>query len=280
MRRQPVIIDPVLRAAGARRPGINHIGRRWLLRAPDGTHELGQRTEPGDSGWFRIRNDVDLPDQNARIDLYDEIGMDVTAGDFCRELNQVTAPGIDLYINSPGGSAWDGFTIYNSLVAHPASVTVHVMGVAASAASIVAMAGDEIVMYRPSQMMVHRAGSGACVFGNADDMREGSAEVLTMATSLDQVDNQIVALYATQAGSTEQVWHDYVWAETWFDPETALASGLITRINGDDDTTTDPPASGQEAPIDTAEADQFRANVRSTIVRARSRQLLEGGKRL
>lgn len=281
MSRQPVIVDPVLRSAGMRRPGINHIGRRWLLRAPDGTHELGQRTEPGDTGWFRIRNET--PTGNARIELFDEIGMDITAGEFIAELNGITAPGIDVNINSPGGSVWDGFAIYNALIMHPAQITTNIIGVAASAASIIAMAGDEVVGFRPSQLMIHRAGSGACVFGNADDMRAGAAEVLTMATSLDQVDNQIVALYATQAGTDPQIWHDYVWAETWFDPDTALAAGLIDRIYGEDadTTTTDSPASGQEAaPIDTAEADQFRANVRSTIVRARSRQLLGGGKRL
>lgn len=268
MKRQPFIIDPAIKATGMRRPGINHIGRRWLLRAPDGTRELGSRTEPGDAGWFRIRNE--MPEENARVDLYDEIGWDVTAGDFVRELNTINAPGIDLYINSPGGSAWDGFAIYNALVMHPAPVTAYVVGVAASAASIIAMAGDEIVMCRPSQMMIHRAGSGACVFGNADDMRAGAAEVLTLGTSLDQVDNQIVDLYAAQAGTDPQIWHDYVWAETWFDPDTALGAGLINRIYGDDEVS---PAAG--APAATDIVDRSHRDRRSQTIRARARQLNE-----
>jgi ATP-dependent protease ClpP protease subunit len=267
--RNPIIVDPAIRSAGSRRPGINHIGRRWLLRAPDGTRELGQRIEPGDSGWYRIRNEA--PDERARIDLFDEIGWDVTAGEFIAELNAINAPAIDLHVNSPGGSAWDGFAIYNSLVAHPAPVTVHVIGVAASAASIVAMAGDEVVAYRPSQMMIHRAGSGACVFGNADDMRAGAAEVQNMATSLDQIDNQIVDLYATKAGTDPQVWHDYVWAETWFDPDTALAAGLVDRIAGDEQ---DSPAPGVDGVSNSAGTHRDR---RSHIIRARARQLhLEG----
>jgi ATP-dependent protease ClpP protease subunit len=270
--RNPVIVDPVLRAAGQRRPGINHVGARWLLRAPDGTRELGHRTEPGDSGWYRIRNEVS--DQRARVDLFDEIGWDVTAGEFIADLNAIDAAGIDLHINSPGGSAWDGFAIYNALIAHPASVSVHVIGIAASAASIVAMAGDEVIMYRPSQMMIHRAGTGACVFGNADDMRAGSAEVLTMATSLDQIDNQIVNLYANKAGTDPQAWHDAVWAETWYDPDSALAAGLADRINGDDGQAgapTDSPAPGTGA---TARAQDAPG---AHIVRARARRVLEGG---
>jgi ATP-dependent protease ClpP protease subunit len=267
--RNPIIVDPVLLPAGSvRRPGINHIGRRWLLRAPDGTRELGRRSEPGDDGWYRIRNEA--PDQNARVDLFDEIGYDVTAGDFIRELNAIDAPGIDLHINSPGGSAWDGFAIYNALVAHPAPVTAHIIGVAASAASIIAMAGDEVVAYRPSQMMIHRAGSGACVFGNADDMREGSAEVLTMATSLDQIDTQLVDLYARKAGTDPALWHEAVWAETWYGPDEALAAGLVDRIAGDDQ---DTPAPGSGASNST-EAHLAR---RSHIVRARARQLHLGG---
>lgn len=265
--RNPVIVNPVLGPAGSRRPGINHVGRRWLLRAPDGTRQLGQRIEPGDSGWYRIRNEA--PDQRARVDLFDEIGWDVTAGEFVAELNAIDAPAIDLHVNSPGGSAWDGFAIYNALVAHPASVSVHVIGVAASAASIVAMAGDEVVMYRPSQMMIHRAGTGMCVFGNADDMRAGMGEMQSAATSLDQIDNQIVALYAGKAGTDPQAWHDAVWAETWYGPDEALAAGLADRINGDE--SADSPAPGPGATVRAQNAPGAH------IIRARARRVLEGG---
>lgn len=273
--REPIIVDRVGMPPGARRPGINHVGQRWLLRAPDGTRELGRRTEPGDSGWYRIRNEA--PDQPARIDLFDEIGWDVTAGQFVAELNAIVAPTIDLHINSPGGSAWDGFTIYNELVAHPAAVTVHVVGVAASAASIVAMAGNDVVMYRPSQMMIHRAGSGACVFGNADDMRAGAAEVTTMGTSLDQVDNQIVDLYAAKAGTDRQLWQDRVWAETWFGPDEALEAGLIDRINGDD-TDTPTPGPGAANSAESPASRRFRRHARSEAIKARAQTLPVGGK--
>lgn len=269
MRRNPIIVDRVGMRPGARRPGINHVGQRWLLRAPDGTRELGRRTEPGDSGWYRISLQAD--DDRARVDLFDEIGWDVTAGQFVAELNAIDAPAIDLHINSPGGSAWDGFTIYNELVTHPALVTVHVVGVAASAASIVAMAGDDVVMYRPSQMMIHRAGSGACVFGNADDLRAGAAEVETEAISLDQIDNQIVDLYARKAGTDPALWHDAVWAETWYGPDEALAAGLVDRINGDDTESPAPGATGART------IDGSHRALRSHLVRARARQLhLEG----
>lgn len=268
--RNPIIVNPVGRAIGARRPGINHVGRRWLLRAPDGTRELGQRTEPGQTGWYRIRNET--PDQPARIDLFDEIGWDVTAGEFVAELNAINASTIDLHINSPGGSAWDGFAIYNALVMHPAVVTAHVIGVAASAASIVAMAGDELVMYRPSQMMIHRAGSGACVFGNADDMRAAAAEVLAMATGLDQIDAQIVDLYTSKSGTDRALWQERVWAETWFDPDSALAAGLIDRIAGDEPAT---PATEPTPEPGVGNHEARRRHLRSEQIRADARRALE-----
>ena len=94
----------------------------------------------------------------SEIDLYDEIGMfGVTAKDFRERLKATNGGDILLRINSPGGDVFDGIAIYNDLLAHPGSVTVHITGVAASAASIIAMAGRKIVMSENAFQMIHNA---------------------------------------------------------------------------------------------------------------------------
>ncbi|MDM4723407.1 ATP-dependent Clp protease proteolytic subunit [Micromonospora sp. WMMA1363] len=88
--------------------------------------------------------------------MYDTIGWDTTAGELVRALDDITAPVIDLRINSPGGLVWDGMDIYSALKGHPARVEAAVTGVAASAASLVAMAADHIAVEQPARMMIHR----------------------------------------------------------------------------------------------------------------------------
>ena len=100
--------------------------------------------------------------------LYEPIGgwWGIYAADFVGELKDVTASTIELHLNSPGGDVFDGIAIKNALQQHSARVVVHVDGLAASIASVIAMSGDEIVMHPGAQMMIHDA-SGLC-FGPAD----------------------------------------------------------------------------------------------------------------
>src|SRR3546814_252864 len=105
--------------------------------------------------WFEIKNVA--PDV-AQVYIYDEIGLwGVTASDFAAELRGVTANTIDLHISSPGGDVFDGLAILNSLRQHKATVNVVVDGIAASAASFIAMAGDTVKMAPQSVMMIHDA---------------------------------------------------------------------------------------------------------------------------
>jgi ATP-dependent protease ClpP protease subunit len=114
--------------------------------------------------WYRIEN---KKDEVARIDIYEAIGYDpwfdegVGAKEFTKELREIKAARIELHINSPGGVAYDGVTIYNALRDHPAYIAVTVDGLAASAASVIAMAGDKLTMNRASELMIHGA-SGLC----------------------------------------------------------------------------------------------------------------------
>jgi ATP-dependent protease ClpP protease subunit len=222
--------------------------------------------------WYTIRNADDA--ERAIVVLDGEIGWDVMSSAFAKELRAVTAPNIDLQINSPGGSVWDGYAIYNALVTHPASITAHIVGVAASAASFIAMSADEIVAYRPSEMMIHDAAGYVDVWAMANpaDLARIVAELDELRVSLDQTSDEIASLYARKAGGTTAEWRALMTATTWYTPDTAKTAGLVDRINGDDEATTDTPDDGAS---NTTE--RFRATARATMTRARLAQTLSKG---
>ncbi|WP_424891797.1 head maturation protease, ClpP-related [Streptomyces sp. XH2] len=173
----------------------------------------------GRTDWYRITN---LADGAAEVSIYDEIGYwGVTASDFIAELKAIDSSEITLRLNSPGGEVFDGIAIMNALRAHPARVTTHVDGIAASIASVIAMAGDRIVMQPHSQMMIHD-GSGLCI-GNAADMRE-------MADLLDKQSDNIAAIYAERAGGTVKQWRTRMLAETWYSADEAVEAGLADEV--------------------------------------------------
>lgn len=174
----------------------------------------------GQRDWFRLTN---LADTGA-VDLfiYDEIGYwGVTASDLVAQLSDLDTDEISVRLNSPGGEIFDGIAIYNCLRSHKAKVTVQVDSLAASIASVIAMAGDEIVMAPHSQMMIHD-GLGMCI-GNAADMRE-------MAEMLDRQSDNIAEVYQARAGGRKDTWRNRMRAETWYSAQEAVAAGLATRI--------------------------------------------------
>lgn len=181
--------------------------------------------------WYRIVNAAE-GDNTAEVWIYDEIGWDVESGPFARDLAAITAKQIRVRMNTPGGSVFDGLAIYNALLSHPAHVTVQVDGLAASAGSFIAQAGDTVIMGRNAQMMIHDA-AGLCV-GNATDMQ-------AMADLLDRVSDNIAAVYTDRAGGTVEQWRDRMRDETWFSAAEAVKVGLADEMapapkrRGDDD---------------------------------------------
>lgn len=150
--------------------------------------------------------------------LYDEIGgWGVTAGSFTQAIDALDVDVIDLRINSPGGSVFDGMAIMNALRRHSARVEITVDGLAASAASFIATAGDHVVMNSGSEMMIHDAWGFAQ--GDAKTMRE-------MAISLEKTSAAIAGLYAKRAGGKAEEWRELMLAETWYTAEEAVAAGL------------------------------------------------------
>lgn len=120
-------------------------------------------------------------------------------------------------INSPGGDAFEGIAIYNLLREHPGKITVNVLGLAASAASIVAMAGDSIKMGEAAFMMIHSA--WGVVVGNESDMRE-------MADVLDGIDQAVASLYAARAGMAKDKVRVLMQKETWMSAADAVRDGF------------------------------------------------------
>lgn len=130
---------------------------------------------------------------------------------------------ITVRINSLGGLLFDGFAIYNALKQSPRKVTVIVDGVAGSIASVIAMAGDHIVMAENAVMMIHKPADGT--YGDADDLR-------SVADRLDFLQNQLVNIYAQRTGMTADALSPLLDAETWMSAEEALALNFIDEIAG------------------------------------------------
>lgn len=171
--------------------------------------------------WYSVRN---VTRNEAEVLIYDEIGMwGVTASDFIRDLGEIKAQQINLRINSPGGDVFDGVAIYNAVKRHTSEITVYVDGLAASAASFIAMAGDTVMMSPHSQMMIHDAAGFA--MGNAADMRK-------LADILDNISDTIASIYAEKAGGTADSWRETMKAETWYTDQSAVDAGLADAIVG------------------------------------------------
>lgn len=174
-----------------------------------------------DRVWYRITNNAGAGP--VVVDIFDEIGYwGTNAADFQRELAAITATEITVNLNSPGGEIFEGIAIHNALRSHPANVTVRVAGLAASIASVIALAGDRVIMQPHSQMMIHD-GSGFCI-GDATEMR-------AMAELLDRQSDNIAAVYAERAGGTVEEWRERMLAETWYSADEAVEAGLADEVD-------------------------------------------------
>ncbi|AGL19506.1 head maturation protease, ClpP-related [Actinoplanes sp. N902-109] len=130
---------------------------------------------------------------------------------------------ITLHINSPGGEVFEGVAILNALRRHPATVTAVVDGLAASAASFIAVGVDKLVMGRNTELMIHDAWGIA--IGPAADMH-------SMGERLDKLSDNIASMYADKAGGALGDWRSLMLAETWYTADEAVAAGLADEVEG------------------------------------------------
>lgn len=171
------------------------------------------------NSWYTIR----AQSTGAEVVIYDEIGAyGVSAKGFLAELGALPdATPLALRLNSPGGSVFDAVAIYNAIKRHTGTVTVWIDGIAASAASYIAMAGDEIVMPENAFLMIHDP--AGVVMGTAIDMR-------AMAEALDKIKGSLLQGYAAKSGRPQEEIAPLMAAETWLDAKDALDLGFADRI--------------------------------------------------
>ncbi len=181
------------------------------------------RLQSARTDWYRIENKAGSADP-PEIYIYDEIGyFGHTAKGFTDDLREIDAPALVVHINSPGGDIFDGLAIYQALKSHPADVTVIVDGVAASIASVIAMAANKLVMAPKATMMIHDGWSVSC--GNAAEMRK-------MADVLDKQSEIIASVYSDRSGQPVDFWRAQMLEESWYNAQEAVNAGLADEVEG------------------------------------------------
>lgn len=171
-----------------------------------------------------------LSGKSAEVLLYDEIGgwFGVDAKQFAQDIADLDVDDLTVRVHSPGGDVWDGLAIMNSLKRHKAKVTIVVEGIAASAASFIAVgAADELVMSPHSELMIHDAMTFAA--GNVADLE-------AVIEHLNRESDNVAAIYAARAGGVVEQWRDAMREESWYSASEAVAAGLADRIDDAEDT--------------------------------------------
>lgn len=210
------------------------------------------------AGRFVFRAEQD--GKSAELLLFEFIGYDwwtdtgMTAQRFSDELAALgDVDTLTVRINSPGGDVWDGMSIYNQLATFDAEVRVVVEGIAASAASLVAMAGHSIEAYQVSQMMIHDAWTIAA--GNEQEFRD-------LADLLGKIDGQIASTYAGKSGRDVEEFRTLMDKDTYLTAEEAMDLGLVDGIIS----TTDTPKPDEN---DDKPANQRRNRQKIDLMRAK-----------
>lgn len=167
--------------------------------------------------------------KRSTLHIYDVIGADLFFGGvdvnaLVGEIEGLEADAeLEVRINSPGGAAWDGLALANAIMRHPGRTTTYVDGLAASAASVVALAGDDVVISKYGQMMLHNARFS--LFGaSVEDLAEAAQVGAKLNASM-------ADYYADRAGGTATQWAAVMAQETWYSADEAKAAGLAHRVD-------------------------------------------------
>lgn len=180
------------------------------------------------SGFYDLKPVVRAEGEPSATDLwiYDVIGDDwfepsLTAKELCQKIAGIESDEIVLHFNSPGGSASDGFAIYNALVAHPAKVTSIIEGWTGSVATIIALAGDTVRMHENTTFMIHN--SWGINVGNASSMRD-------YAGVLDLVDESMSRIYLARCRKSAEELQAALEAETYLTAAKAAEWGFVDEV--------------------------------------------------
>lgn len=212
-------------------------------------------------------------DAETSISIYDSIGENwegtgVTAKRIGGALRAIGERDVIVNLNSPGGDFFEGMAIYNLLREHKAKVTIRVLGVAASVSSVIAMAGDEILMGDGSFLMIHNA--WAVAVGNRHDMTDTAAVLAPF-------DSAMAALYAHRTGMSEAEAALMMDRETWIGAQQAVDDGFATGLLPSSEITRAAQASGARKPLALIEASMAKAGYSRTARRDAFKALFSTG---
>jgi ATP-dependent Clp protease protease subunit len=185
----------------------------------------------------------------ARLYLYDAIGKDPWGGgidpmDVVKQLAEVKGQDLEIHVNSPGGYVFDGIAIFNAIRCHDGETTVFVDSLAASIASVIALAGDRVVTLEGAQWMVHDPMGGVFAFGTADEIERSSS--LTVK-ALRKIREAILDVYTTETGRGLAELSAWMADETWMNAEEALARGFTDEVEKNE-AAEDPDAEDEDEP--------------------------------
>lgn len=179
---------------------------------------------------FQMAADDDGGKNAAELLIFAPIGEDffsesISAQAFAEDLGKLpdTVKRLDIHINSPGGSVFDAQAIHSRLADHKSTKNVYIDGLAASAATLIAMVGHKIFMRANATMMIHMP--SGIVMGNAKDMRH-------TASALDTVTESMINIYEKRTGKSRDDIRSMLDAETWFTPDDAVEHGFADEVRG------------------------------------------------
>jgi len=169
--------------------------------------------------WYEIKAQSD---DEAEVLIFDYIGWPYNqAGDFARAMAEMNQKLITVRINSPGGDVFDAVSIFNTLQAHKSNIITRNEALAASAASIIAMAGKEKQAYQNTMIMIHN--SWAYTAGNQFELKE-TADLLA------KIDESMVDIYASNTNTGKREIRDMLKATTWMTAKEAKEKGFVDTI--------------------------------------------------
>jgi ATP-dependent protease ClpP protease subunit len=206
------------------------MSKKTLPGAPEGRPCAGVSSQVQPRAFDRwnagVRAAADGEDDRS-ISIYDVIGYDYWTGDgvtakrIAAALRSMGKGSVTVNVNSPGGDMFEGLAIYNLLREHDGEVTVKVLGLAASAASIIAMAGDKVQIARAGFLMIHNA--WVMAIGNRNDLIE-------VADTLKPFDEAMASIYAARTGDDQKAMAKLMDAETWIGGEAAVEGGFADEL--------------------------------------------------
>lgn len=176
-------------------------------------------TDDADAGQLSVERPAP---GSARVYVHGMIGgWRMNAGAFVQAVHALDVPELHVHINSPGGFVWDAVSMYEALIGHRAKVVSHIDGVAASAASFLALAADRVEIAAAGRVMIHDVQMVA--FGSPDEVQKQVDLGHALSDDLAQ-------LYAQRAGGKAAAWRAAMRATTWYSSGQAVDAGLAHAV--------------------------------------------------